>query len=737
MPSRHVTDASTSAPAETAGAPELHLQGRSIGGAIRLLHVLLVLSIVGPLTIFAFASWYDWRETYDRSILQASRTVQILREHALKVFEANEFAIDQVGDRIQGLDWPAIRRSEDVHRYLARLARHQRSVSSILLIAPDGKAASMSSMFPVPDVDMSDRAFFIAAKNGELGTHIGEPITGRLTGAHLVVISRPRVAADGKFNGVIAVAVSLDRFSDFYRDITSVAENSVTLGRTDGAVLAREPPITTGASKLTPASGFMRSIRTGGTVYRTIGELDGIERVHSIVPVGNYPVYVSYGVSVTAMRKQWLLDVLLFGAFATSAAIALFAVSLLALRRVRNEQRLTRQWQEEVQRRESAEAALRQTQKMEALGQLTGGVAHDFNNMLMVIGGNVEMLKKKVGPGAERQIAAIEHAAHSGEALTRKLLAFSRRRLVQSRAIELGPFVPKVADLVKPSLPPEIELTIDIPADVWPVQADADDLELSLVNIVLNARDAMPDGGIVTIAACNRTLDPADANTDRLAGDFVALSIRDNGTGIAGDHLSRVFEPFFTTKEVGRGTGLGLSQVYGFAKQNGGAVTIDSEPGKGTTVMLFLRRSEPPAPEAPPRAAPITPPGKVLLVEDNGDVAEATTAMLQSLGCRVKHANGAEPALEMLASGEKVDLVFSDIVMPGGIDGVALARVLRGRYAALPVLLTTGYSDAAQKAAVEMFPILLKPYSIDALRQALADAVGAAGGGSHKENPKE
>src|SRR4029079_11414170 len=265
----------------------------------------------------------------------------------------------------------------------------------------------------------------------------------------------------------------------------------------------------------------------------------------------------------------WLLDVAMIGLFAVSASLGLFCVSLLALRRVRSEQRLVARWQDDVHRREQAEQVLRQTQKMEALGQLTGGVAHDFNNMLMVIGGNIELLKRKAaGVGADRQITAIERATRNGEKLTRKLLAFSRRQLVKTTSIALEPFLPRVIDLVKPSLPPEIEIVTDVPADVAPVQADADDLELSLVNIVLNARDAMTSGGVVTISARNRTLRGEDPGTDHLAGEFVALSVPDTGHGVNADTLSRVFEPFFTTKEVGRGTGLGLSQVYGFAKQN-------------------------------------------------------------------------------------------------------------------------------------------------------------------------
>jgi two-component system NtrC family sensor kinase len=288
--------------------------------------------------------------------------------------------------------------------------------------------------------------------------------------------------------------------------------------------------------------------------------------------------------------------------------------------------------------------------------------------------------------------------------------------------------MPKVIDLIKPSLPPEVEFGADIPAGIWPVRADADDLELSLVNIVLNARDAMPDGGAVTMSARNLVLRVDDPATDHLAGDFVALSVRDTGVGIPREHLTRVFEPFFTTKEVGRGTGLGLSQVYGFAKQSGGTVTISSAPGTGTTVTLYLPRSEAVTEKAERRARHHKTVDSVLLVEDNKEVAEATAAMLESLGCTVRHASAAEPALELLASGEKFDLVFSDIVMPGGLDGVQLARALRTRYPAQAVLLTTGYSNAAQKAAGDRFPILLKPYQIEALQQAIGEAVSSTEG---------
>jgi two-component system NtrC family sensor kinase len=733
MLNRNLTTSSpvTVALAETAGgsASLSNPRGRSIGGAVRLLHVLLVASVIVPAAAFAYAAWWGWRDIHDQALQQSSRIVQVLREHALKIFEAHEFVIDEVDERIKGMDWSAIRASQDVHNFIARLAKRQHLVTSVVLVAPDGKPGNVSNTFPPPATDLSDRDYFIAAKAGQRGTIIGEPIAGRITGNRVFLLTRPRVASDGSFDGTIVVAISVNRFAEFYRSITSLDANFVTLARTDGRVLVREPPLPGSApTQLSPNSGFMRTIREGGTVHRTVGELDGVERIHTIMKIGNYPVYVSYGLALTGLRNMWVKDLLLFGLFAAAASICLFSVGLLALRRTRNEQSMVEQWQDEVQRRELAENTLRQTQKMEALGQLTGGVAHDFNNMLMVIGGNIELLKRKAaGVGADRQIAAIEHAARNGEALTRKLLAFSRRGLVKAKSIELAPFLPKVVDLLKPSLPPKVEIAVELPPDLWPVKADADDLELSLVNLVLNARDAMPDVGVVAISARNQTLRADDPTTDNLSGDFVALAVRDNGTGITPEHMSRVFEPFFTTKEVGRGTGLGLSQVYGFAKQNGGSVTIASTPGRGTTVTLLLPRAEAPPVEAARSAEHPVKAGSVLLVEDNRDVADATVAMLESIGCSVKHASAAEPALAMLAAGEKFDLVLSDIVMPGGVDGVELARRLRASYPSLAVLLTTGYSSAAQKAAGERFPILLKPYQIEALQRAIGEAVSANG----------
>jgi PAS domain S-box-containing protein len=368
---------------------------------------------------------------------------------------------------------------------------------------------------------------------------------------------------------------------------------------------------------------------------------------------------------------------------------------------------------------------LAQAQKMEALGQLTGGIAHDFNNLLMIVSGYAQILQRRLTDTKDRQaVEAIGAAAKRGENLTRQLLTFSRRQQLTPVAVDLRQRVDAVHDMLAASLRGDIELICDIDDDIWPVEVDLSELELALVNIAVNARDAMPDGGRITLSARNVALKPGSA-AGPLQGDFVALAMTDAGTGIDPEALPRVFEPFFTTKPVGKGTGLGLSQVHGFANQSGGAVTVSSELGRGTAVTIYLPRSQkPPKPDAVEGddASEDAAHGTVLVVEDSREVADVTTTLIEQLGYRVVRAENAGEALRHLQQGIDVDLVFSDIVMPGGMDGLALAQVCRERYRDLPVLLTSGYSDAAQ-AADGRFDILRKPFELTALERAIGAAI--------------
>jgi CheY-like chemotaxis protein len=356
---------------------------------------------------------------------------------------------------------------------------------------------------------------------------------------------------------------------------------------------------------------------------------------------------------------------------------------------------------------------------MDALGQLTGGVAHDFNNLLMVVSGHIHHLKKIAAQDAKaaRAAHAIEVAAQRGAALTRQLLTFSRRQRVNPEAIGIRQHVASIREVLTSGLGGAIGLTFDFAADVWPVTVDVGEFEIALVNLVINARDAMPDGGAVTIRATNVTIEADDILTP---GDYVAVSVEDTGVGIPADVVAHVFDPFFTTKPVGKGTGLGLSQVHGFAHQAGGTVTIDSELGKGTTFTMYLPRGAAGATASTAGMAK-TRTGTVLLVEDNPDVASASAGLLEQLGYQVRWAPNAETALQEIEKNS-IDLVFSDIVMPGRLDGLGLAHTIKQKYPALPILLATGYSEAARNAHAS-FSILRKPYQMQELSRALAQLI--------------
>jgi PAS domain S-box-containing protein len=372
---------------------------------------------------------------------------------------------------------------------------------------------------------------------------------------------------------------------------------------------------------------------------------------------------------------------------------------------------------------EQAREQVSQAQKMEALGQLTGGIAHDFNNLLMIVSGYAQILQGRLREAKEVQaVQAIRAAANRGERLTRQLLAFSRRQQLMPVVVDLRQRVDSVRDMLAPSLRGNIELLCDIEDKIWPVEVDLGELELALVNIAVNARDAMPDGGIITLTARNVVLKAGSA-AGSLQGEFVALAIIDTGSGMPADVLAHVFEPFFTTKPVGKGTGLGLSQVHGFANQSGGEVTLSSEPGRGTVVTIYLPRSTNAA-EANSEAASDNGPaqGTVLVVEDSRDVAEVTASLLEQLGYRVVRAENAAEALRHLQQGIGVDLLFSDIVMPGTINGLGLAQICQERFPEIPVLLTSGFSDAAQ-AADGRFDILRKPFELSALEHAIENAM--------------
>ncbi|HUU24294.1 MAG TPA: CHASE3 domain-containing protein [Methyloceanibacter sp.] len=434
--------------------------------------------------------------------------------------------------------------------------------------------------------------------------------------------------------------------------------------------------------------------------------------------------------------RRWLaalIGVALFTAMTLAILLAIatrHAVSDLIAR--------TRELEEESLRRQEAEDSLHQVQKMEAVGQLSGGIAHDFNNLLTIIMGNLDTIKRRVATGPkglaaklEKPVDAALYGARSAAQLTQRLLAFSRRQALEPDRVDMNRLVTDMVDLLKRSLGEQISAETVLGAGLWPTFVDPNQLENALLNLALNARAAMPEGGCLTIETANTYLDDAYARRfgDIEPGQYVVLCVTDTGTGIPADVIDHVFEPFFSTKSAGEGSGLGLSMVHGFVKQSGGHVRIYSEELQGTTVKLYLPRmtadeEQRAAPAAkaeevppPPRAQPQE---TILLVEDNDGVREYAATVLHGLGYAVLEASDTPSAIELLVNKPPIDLLFTDVVLPGGLNGRTLANEVRRKYPGLPVLFTTGYTRNAIVHQGRLDPdveLLSKPYTEQDLAQ--------------------
>lgn len=388
---------------------------------------------------------------------------------------------------------------------------------------------------------------------------------------------------------------------------------------------------------------------------------------------------------------------------------------------------------DDVTQHKAAEEQLRQAQKMEAIGQLTGGMAHDFNNLLAVIIGNLGLLRPLLAPGGEPlELAddALDAALHGAE-LTRRLLTFARRQSLSPQRVALNDLVANIVKLLQRTLGEQISIALDLASVTWPVVVDPAQLEAAIANLATNARDAMPKGGSLTIVTANRHLDDdyAALHAEVTVGDYALIEVSDTGTGMTPEVVTKIFEPFYTTKEQGKGTGLGLSMVFGFMKQSGGHINVYSEPGIGTTFRLYLPRALGDAVEAePPTKIEVRQAGGeiVLVVEDNAALRRVTARQLTGLGYRVIETDSAVAALAVLER-ERIDILFSDVVMPGEMDGFALAQHVIGRWPSVKVLLTSGFPETHVNGAVRApklaVRLLTKPYPHDELARAIREAL--------------
>lgn len=691
---------------------------------MRWLRLLAWLSIVVPLFIYVIFGIVRYGAAQDDAELRVNRSLRVAHEHTTKVIANAETLHEKVRTLVNGKSAAELRRSEALlHEALRARTIDQPQIQSILILDAEGTTLASSRLVPFPLVDMSDGEYFRAHRAGHTGPYLSRPIVTRTTGERVLNLSAPFTDDQGKFGGVINVAVLTSYFTSYFDDmVAGDPDLAVSLFAAEGEVYAQWPEMSGGRTQLAAHGPLMQSIRQGHDAWalRGVSSINGKDSYLAYRKVGSYPLYVGAGRNLTAMQAEILGELALLFLIGALPVGALFATATIALRNARMALSTMERLEKETETRRRAEEALLQAQKLEALGRLTGGVAHDFNNALMVISNNLFLLKRTAPDVGTKQIESMTRAVKSATNLTRQLLAFSRRQPLVAEHIVLQDKLPSLRDLIAPVLGSKVQLTVQVEPDTAPVQLDLAELELALLNLSINARDAMPRGGALSIHARN-----APAGTGPAEGaEMVMIEVRDTGTGIAPELLHKVFEPFFTTKGVGEGTGLGLSQVYGMCERTGGRAEITSTLGAGTCVTLWFPRAAPKVPSAASGPAPALEPlnKTVVLVEDNDEVAASVVPILESLGCRVTHVDRAIKARQLLEQGERPDLILSDVVMPGEMDGVALAKHIRQAWPQQRLLLMTGYAEQLDNIKRLGFEVLPKPCTPQMLHAAMLKA---------------
>jgi len=835
--------------------------------ATTLLQIMLVACIALPMVLFGYIAWRDREGYLARGIESARQTTQILHEHALKVFEIDELAMDRLEARIAGLSWDEIRRDERaLHDFAGGIAAAHDGMIAMGLLDDRGGVV-LTGDYPTKPADVGDRDFVRAMLTGHPGTYIGAPIVGRFAGRPLFTVARLRHTGAPHFDGALLVSVDPAYFVSFWRTVIA-GDGAVSMFRDDGVVLATTVPAAQEAPRMPADSPMLARLKEATAGDFISAGRDGVERLYAYRKLQGYPIYVSFGIATDVLFAPWRAQLVSYGLLAMAMSLCLAAMTLLIMRYVGRQEEdarrlagTTRQLRDEMSTREQAErearrsqedyrtlylktpvmlhsidrrgnvinvsdfwleqmgyqrhevigrkssdflteasrkfnveiglpalmqggavrqvplqlvrkdgtvfdvltnslaecdkagvflrslavsfdvtdwkraeTQLRQAQKMEAIGQLTGGIAHDLNNLLTVILANLERAEMVRGDAGRlaRAIAGAQRGADRAAALTSQLLSFSRRQPLAPHAVDVGRLLARLSDLLRRTLGEAIEIETATSGELWPAFCDPGQLESALVNLAVNARDAMRARGRLTIEADNSLLDEDYARThaEVKPGEYVMLAVTDTGCGMTPDIVERAFEPFFTTKPEGKGTGLGLSQVFGFAKQSNGHVRLYSEPDQGTTVRLYLPRAPAgavPAAGRPPTALVPTGSETILVVEDDHDVRTTVAGMLDDLGYTVIEAADPDEALRALEA-RKVALVFTDVVMPGSMTSRQMVERALHLQPGIKVLFTSGYTQNAivhHGRLDEGVHLLSKPYKRDELARKLRSLLDA------------
>ena len=670
-------------------------------------------------------------ETMTEAMLGLRTLNASMAEQTARSLEGIDLTVESVAEQIPAEyrrspeAFKRLRTDRQVHEILKAKASSLPQMEALSLIAADGTLVNFTRHFPAPALDLSQRDYYLALKDADPGhAHLSRPTKSLVTQEWTLYIARRVNDPNGGLIGLAVAAIRLSYFEQFYRSLHVAPGSGFSLWWRDGMLLARFPPVPDKIGTVTPDPEIDRQLAQAGSgTYTLERSVDGKDRILSFQALRNHPLVVAVSRTRGEILARWESQAMVIAAAGLVSTVAL-ALMLWAMARqflaYETANRALSERRQAVEARDEAEEHVRQLQKMEALGQLTGGVAHDFNNLLQAVRSGLHLLEaggEIRGPETRRALQVASQAVDRGATLTQHLLAFARRQRLAPAPVDLGAQVEGMATLLERTLGGAIRIRIDRDAAVPPALVDPHQFDIALLNLAINARDAMPDGGTLTIAVTSLSVEDKAAE-DKAAdqgispalapGGYVAVTVRDSGTGMPAEVLARACEPFFTTKPVGQGSGLGLSMVHGLTAQSGGGMRLESHLGLGTAVTLYLPHAPVHSPAHPPAGTPAdaasavtaepTPlpadAARVLLVEDDALVRMANAAVLAEAGMTVTEAATGEEALALLEEDDGIGILVTDFAMPG-MTGADLTRLARRHRPDLPVLIVTGYAEKA------------------------------------------
>ena len=705
------------------------------GGTVQMLRRLRVVAVAIPLLLFGAAAWKDRVAILDAAEDDGTKMVALVHEQAENLFTGHEIIVNMIVSRMRDRSWDLVADPADLLHELEDIDRRLDGTSEILVVDATGTLrATTVPMLPGEPPPAVDPECFRLLATQQTERCISKPHTDAGSQRNVFSLSR-RLERNGAFNGIAQVAISADYIAQLWASTTPSATDVVTLFTSDGTILVQSRP----EPQSEPDLGDLGKVLLWRIAQSESGILTGPvtaggrDRITIYKRLAENQAVASLSLDKQAVLFTWYANLTVYGLVAAIATAGILLALRIALRRAEQEREAVELWRTESEEREKAQDQLRQSQKMESLGKLTGGIAHDFNNLLTVIIGNIAMIPPAPLDAQNRRFR--QNALRAGESaasLTQRLLAFARKQVLRPQPLDLMSVVESMRPLLLRTVGPDIRLNLSSDRHLWPALIDLNQLELVILNLAINARDAMPSGGTLSIAVVNGEVPSISPNgaqppASLMPGQYVVLTVCDTGIGMDAATLVRATEPFFTTKGVGKGTGLGLSMMQGFVLQSGGATRLQSSPGEGTSIEMWLPRAYV-APEELPsygRQHEEQGGGTLLVCDDDPGVLELVCDALERSGYQAVPVRSGQAALEVLQRDEAISLLIVDFTMPEMNGGLVVRAALADR-PHLPILLITGNADTDSiRAELPGVTILCKPFTPDQLADSVAELLGS------------